>query len=888
MGTENLDKIFNPKRIAVIGASDREDSLGAKVLRNLIGVGYKGVVYPVNSFRSTVQGIAAYPSVKKIPWKIDLAIIVTPAHTAPQIVRECGESGVSGIIIMSAGFREAGAEGEALEKEILAIKDQYNMRIIGAQSLGVIRPKIGLNATFAHKTVPPGKIAFISQSAALCASVLDWASEAHIGVSGVVSTGSMIDVDLGDLIDYFGSDAQTRSIVLYIECVKDARKFMSAARGFARAKPIVVVKAGRFPESAEAAISHTGALCGEDAVHDAAFRRAGIVRVEAISDLFSCAETLAKQPNPKGPNLTIITNAGGPGIMATDALIARGGRLSRLSSETIDALKSVLPSYCRVTNPIDILEEATLDRFRKVIEICFKDPNSDGFLIIYTPQGVADPLATAEMIVELSKQTTKTLLVSLICEGVCSNARQILTQNSIPAFTTPEESISAFMNMYHYTENLELLYQTPEELSVEVSIPTFLKGILKNAFSEGLTVLSASDSLRFLEAYKIPTIRTLVAKTPKEAEVMASELGFPVVMKAQSPQITHKSRAQGVILNVWSPSEIEPFFTRLSAAVRSYDPNAEFQGVAIQPMFRGRGSELLIGSKKDAQFGSVIVFGRGGVATELLKDTSIGLPPLNQVLARRLMERTDIYKSLVSGEHPSNVKLLEEILIKFSQLVTDFPEIKEIDINPLIISGNEAVAVDARIVIDQERILHGARPHEHLVIAPYPRKYVSQWQLKNGASVTLRPIKPEDETLLSELYESLSDETLKFRFFQISNDFSHEVLTRYCNIDYDREIVIVAETQNDQRRIIGVVLLMLEPGGKRGEFAVVVGDQWQGQGLGSKLMDYIVEIGKDMGLKAIYGYSISDNTRMISLCKRKGYKLEPADEELVKATLDIA
>ena len=889
MGTENLDRIFNPRRIAVIGASDREGSLGAKLLQNLVGVGYKGVIYPVNLFRSTVQGITAYPSISRIPWKVDLAIIATPAHTVPQIIEECGKAGVSGIIIVSAGFGEAGEEGAALEKQILGYKNKYDMRIIGPNSFGVMRPRIRLNATFANKTAAPGKIAFISQSAALCASVLDWASEAHVGFSAMVSTGSMLDVDLGDLIDYFGNDAQTKSIVLYVESVKNAWKFMSAARGIARVKPIVVVKAGRFPESAEATVSHAGALCGEDAINDAAFRRAGVVRVEAIGDLFSCAEALAMQPNPSGSNLTIITNAGGPGIIATDYLVAKGGKLSKLSKETIGALKNVLPPYCSTSNPIDILEEATPDRLRRVMEICFGDPNSDGFLIIYTPQGAADPLATAKTIVQIAKQTSKPILTSLMGEDrSCWRARRFLRKNGIPAFTTPEQAVATFVYMYSYTQNLELLYQTPEELSIELSIPTFLKEVLRKAFSEGRGVLSLPESLQFLEAYKIPTIRTVVAKTSAEAEAVASELGYPVVMKALSPQITHKSKAEGVILNVWSPSDAKVFFNELGEKVRNYDPEAEFQGVAVQPMIRKKGYELLIGSKKDPQFGSVIVFGVGGVATELLKDVSVGFPPLNQVLARRLVERTAIYKHSEAGGHSLNVKLVEEILVKFSQLVMDFPEIKEIDINPLIIDNNSAVAVDARIVIDADRILGEIQAREHLVIAPYPKKYITQWKLNDGTLVLLRPIKPEDEAMFNELFKSLSEETMRFRFFEIIKEMSHETLTRYCNLDYDREIAIVAELQKDERKIIGVARLISEPDGRCGEFAVVVGDKWQGLGLGSKLINYIIEIGKDMGLKEVFGYVISNNYKMINLCTKIGFRMERFDEEMTKARLDLA
>ena len=889
MGVENLDKIFNPRRIAVIGASDKEGSVGAKLLRNLIGVGYKGAVYPVNPFRRTIQGITAYPTIERIPRKVDLAIIATPAHTVPQIVDECGRSGVSGLTIISAGFKEAGEEGKNLEKQILELKNRYNMRIIGPNSLGMMRPSIKLNATFANKVASPGKIAFISQSAALCASVLDWASEAHVGFSAVVSVGSMLDVDFGDLIDYFGTDAQTKSIVLYVESIKNARKFMSAARGFARAKSIVVVKAGRFHESAKAAICHTGALCGEDAVYDAAFRRAGIVRVEAISDLFNCAETLAMQPNPKGSNLTIITNAGGPGIMATDSLIAKGGKLSPLSDETVRALNEVLPSYCSKLNPIDVLEEATTDRFIKVMEICFEDPNTDGFLIIYTPQGASDPLETANAIVELSKKTKKPILTSLMGEDVSWKARKILRKNGIPAFTTPEQAVSTFMYMWSYTQNLELLYETPEELSIELSIPVFLREVLHKAFEEGRTVLTEPESKQFLQAYKIPTINSVVAKTPKKAVNIASRIGYPVVMKALSPQITHKSRFEGVILDVRSEEEVERFFEKLAQRVKKRKPPAEFRGVILQPMIKKKGYELLIGSKKDPHFGSVIVFGMGGVSAELLKDVSTGFPPLNQVLARRLMEKTAIYKHFSNlDNHRVNLKLVEEILVKFSQLVIDFPEIKEIDINPLMVDKNDTVAVDTRIVIDAERISAKVQPHEHLVITPYPKKYTAQWKLKDGKPVVLRPVKPEDETLIYALFQSFSEKTMRFRFFQIIREMSHDTLTRYCNIDYNREIAIVAEAkEGKKRKIIGVARLILQPGRKLGEFAVAVGDQWQGLGLGSKLVDYLVEIGKDMGLESICGDVLSRNLKMFHLCTKKGFKMEPVDEEITKATLDL-
>ena len=888
MGIEKLNNLFNPKRIAVIGASDREGSIGAKILGNLIGVGYKGAVFPVNAFRDTVHGITAYPSISKIPRVIDLAIIAVPAHTVPQIVEECGEAGVSGIIICSAGFREVGEEGIIIEKKILGFQKKYGMRIIGPNSFGIIRPKANLYATFADEKASPGKIAFISQSAALCASALDWASEAQVGFSAVVSTGSMLDVDFGDLIDYFGSDPQTKSIVLYVESIKNARKFMSAARGFARTKPIVVVKAGRFQETVIQTLSHSGFLGGEDAVYDSAFRRAGIVRVETMIDLFNCAEALAMQPNPTGPNLTIITNAGGPSIMAADQLIAKGGKLSQLSQETMKCLRNILPPYCCTANPIDILEEGTPSRFKDVMELCLKDQNSNGFLLIYAPQAASDPSAVAKAVMELSQQTKKPILTCLMGEDSrCGEARRFLHRNGIPTFPTPEQAVSTFIYMYRYTQGLELLYQTPEELFEEPTNSAALKSILKQAYGQGQQALSLCDSLRFLAAYKIPTVKTLIATTSDEAEVLASKIGFPVVMKALSPQVTHKFKIAGVLLNICSTLEVQASFGELAKKVQKIGETTEFQGVAIQPMICRKGYELLIGSKKDSQFGSVVVFGRGGTETELFKDVSIGFPPLNQVLARRLIEDTIIFQHANLSEFPLNVKALEEILVKFSQLVIDFPEIKEIDVNPLIVDKNSAVAVDARIVLDLNRLMQDIGSHEHLVIAPYPSKYASNLKDKNGSLVHLRAIKPEDEDRFNELFKSLSPQTMRFRFFEIIKELSHETLTRYCNLDYDREIAMVAETPNS-KRIIGVSRVIIDANGKSGEFAVLVGDQWQGFGVGFKLMDSLIKIAKDKDLKKIYGYVMVNNDKMLNLCNRLGFNSETVDDETLLLSLVIS
>jgi len=889
LGIEKLNRIFNPKHIAVIGASERKGSIGAKILSNLTSTGYAGRVFPVNPFRQTVQGLPAYPSISKVPCKVDLAVIVTPAHVVPQIIEECGRAGVSGTIIISAGLKEIGEADRSLEKQVLEHQRKYGMRIIGPNSFGVIRPKINLYATFANKQAKTGKIAFISQSAALCASALDWAWEAQVGFSAVVSTGSLLDVDLGDLIDYFGIDAQTRSILVYVESLKDGRKFMSAARHSARNKPIVLIKAGRFKETSQATLCHCGSLGGEDAVYDAAFRRAGIVRVEAIRDLFNCAEALAMQPYPTGPNLTIITNAGGPAIMAADNLIARGGKLSQLSTEAIRALKNILHPYCSIGNPIDLYEEATLDGFRNVLEISLTDLNSNGFLIIYTPQGATKPVALAKTVIKLTKQIKKPILTAFMGEDDhCRKARRILQGNDIPTFATPEEAVSTFMYMYDYSRNLELLYQTPEELTVEKPKLTSLKGILRRNFCEGRQILNLPESMRFLTAYKIPAIETLVARTPEEASTLSSELGYPVVLKALSPQISHKSKIGGVLLNVCSSLETKTLFGDIAKRVKNYSNTAEFQGVSIQPMIHEKGYEMILGAKKDAQFGSVILLGMGGTTTELFKDVSIGFPPLNQALAKRLIEDTNIYKHATSIGYPLNVNLLEEIIVKFSQLVTDFPEIKEAEINPLIVNGNGIVAVDARVVLDWERMMREvAEHHDNCLIASYPKKYIAVRRLKNETHVSLRPIKPEDEERFNEFLKSLSSESIRFRFFAIIKEMSHETLTRYCNLDYDREVAIIAELQEANKPIIGAVRLIIEPGGKSGEFAVLVSDKWQGLKLGSKLMDLLVDIGKDMRVDKIYGYVSANNYRMLQLCKKKGFKVETLDEETVIASLPL-
>jgi len=891
VGIEGLDKIFNPKRIAVIGASNREGSVGFKLFNNLINAGFKGFIYPVNPFSQSIQGVTAYPSVKKIPWKIDLAIIATPAHIVPQIVEECGEVGIRGIIIVSSGFRETGDSGKNLEEEILRLKPKYGLRIIGPNCLGIMRPSIRLNATFANRMAKPGNIAFISQSGALCASVLDWAANANIGFSSVVSLGGMIDVDFADLIDYFGTDPETRSIVLFIEFINDPRKFLSASRRFASTKPIIVIKAGKSPEGIRAAASHTGAIAGEDSLYDALFLRAGIIRVEEISDLFNCSEILATQPLPKGANLAIITNAGGPGVMATDALISRGGKLAILSEETIRALDKVLPFYWSKSNPIDICEDASVERFRRVIEICKNDPNIDGFLIIYTPIGAADSSETAKVIVEAFRSSDKPVLTSWLGGEEVEEAREIFRRNKIPTYLTPEEAAATFMYIYQYARNLELLYEMPEEINIGQEVNKLhLRRIIESAMKEGRSILTEVESKEFLKAYGISVTETYIAKSPKEAAILASKIGFPVVMKILSPDITHKTDFGGVILNIHGEQQAEWSFRKIEENIKQRSPNARIYGVTVQPMISD-GYELMIGAKKDPQFGAFIIFGVGGINTEIFRDFKVGFPPLNQTLARRMIEQTNIYRILREGFRgmpPANIRLIEETLVKFSQIIVDFPQIKEFDVNPLIVTDNNVKAVDARIIIDLEWDKSALEPYGHLIVKPYPSKYIHREVMKDGNEVLLRPIKPEDERLVIELFKTFSPETMRFRFFKIIKEINHHTVVRYCNIDYNKEINIVAEiNEGIGKRLIGMATLIIQPDGESGEISVVVGDPWQNRGLGKILMDHIIRISKDIRLKRIFGEFLAENTKIAHICREKGFEIKPIDEETCIAILNL-
>ncbi len=892
MPAENLDKMFRPKSVAVIGASEDRGSVGRTLVENLTS-GFKGNVYPVNPNRETVLGIRCFPSVSDLPETVDLAVIATPARTVPRIVRQCGEAGIPAAIIISAGFRETGPDGEALETEIRSVRQQSGMRILGPNCLGAIVPSIALNASFADQMPQAGTIALISQSGALATSILDWSMSAHVGFSSFVSLGNMIDVNFGDLIDFFGQDPETRSILMYIESVRDARNFMSAARGFARTKPIVAVKSGKFARSAQAAASHTGSMTGENRVYDAAFQRVGVTRVDEIQELFDISKILETQIPPRGPRLAIVTNAGGPGIMATDELLEREGEVAELSEETRAALAEVLPPHASTMNPVDIIGDADVKRYRDAITKCSEDPGVDGLLVIYTPQGEASPPKLAHAISKLSKDVRKPMLVSFIGGQKVEPGLKILHKNDIPAYDSPEQAVRAYMYMNQYARNLKQLYQTPEELPVDAGPPKHhLKALLKTIAKSDRETLTERESKKFLETYGIPVVETHIAGSASEAGNVAERLGYPVVLKIHSPEITHKSDCGGVLLGLKTKDEVKDGFERIISNARAYRPEAVVDRVAVQRMIDPVDCELILGCRMDPIFGPAIMFGRGGTGVEIYQDIAVGLPPLNQVLAGMLVERTKVY-SLLRGyrnKPPANLRLLEEYLVRFSQMVIDFPEIREIDINPLAVVGKEFVALDARVIIDKELVLsERVEPHSHLVIEPYPRKYVEQWALNDGRQVTLRPIRPEDEPLEFELWETFSPETFRYRFFGPPRKVTHEEMVRYTNIDYRREMAMIAElVEGGKRKMIGVGRLIVDPDGESGEFAAVVGDPWQGLGLGTKLLDSVIGIAVDKGLRRIHGLIQGDNYKMIHICREMGFRVDAVDPSTVRATLDLA
>src|ERR1700733_452933 len=756
-----LDPLFLPQSVAVVGASERPGSVGRSVLWNLLSSPFGGTVYPVNSKRSNVLGIKAYPNLSALPEKVDLVVVTTPADTVPGIIQEAVDCSIPAGIVISAGFKEFGEHGKALERQISQII-QGKMRLIGPNCLGVMNPVRGLNATFAHSVARPGNVAFISQSGALCTAVLDWSLRENVGFSAFVSIGSMLDVNWGDLVDYFGNDSRTHSIVIYMESIGDARSFLSAAREVSLTKPVIVIKAGRTAAAAKAAASHTGALTGSDEVLDAAFRRTGVLRVNSIADIFFMSDVLAKQPRPRGNRLCILTNAGGPGVLATDALVAGGGELSELSAETMRAFDAILPAQWSHNNPVDILGDAEPERYAKSLEIAAKDPSIDGMLVVLTPQEMTNPTQIAEKLKPYAKGLGKPVLASWMGGAEVAAGEQILNQAGIPTFQFPDSAVRAFNYMWRYAYNLKGIYETPAlPQNADAAVQrSKAESIINEVRKSGRTIMTEYESKQLLKAYDIPTVETRVAETEEQAVQAANEIGYPVVLKLYSLTITHKTDVGGVQLNLRDADAVKAAFQGIRSAVTEKAGAQHFQGVTVQPMAKLDGYELIIGSSLDSQFGPVILFGTGGQLDEVFKDNPPALPPLNPTLAFHLMEQTKILKALkgVRGRKPINLAALEELLVRFSQLVVEQPWIKEIDINPLLASPDRLLALDARVVVHGLEMTEDKLPVS--AIRPYPVQLVKEWTMKDGTQVTIRPIRPEDEPHMITFHEKLSERSV--------------------------------------------------------------------------------------------------------------------------------
>jgi acetyltransferase len=877
-----LNSIFAPKVVAVIGATESAKSVGRTVFQNLGRGGFEGVVYPVNPKRPSVLCVKAYPNITAVPEKVDLAVICTPPATVPGIIRDCAKAGVPGAVIISAGFKEIGESGAKLEQEILADARRSGMRIVGPNCLGVMIPRIGLNATFATTIAKPGNVAFLSQSGALCTAILDWSLKENVGFSAFTSLGSMLDVGWSDLIYYLGDDPNTKSIIIYMETIGDARGFLSAAREVALTKPIIVIKPGRTAQAAKAAASHTGSLTGSDEVLQAAFQRVGVLRVDTISELFDMAEVLGKQPRPKGPRLAVVTNAGGPGVIATDALITSGAQLAALTPETMGAFDKILPPTWSHNNPIDVIGDAGPELYAKASELALKDPNTDGLLVILTPQAMTDATETAAQLAPVAKLSNKPVLASWMGADAVEAGEDILNAANIPTFKYPDRAARAFYYMWRYSDNLRSLYETPaatdespgNEIDRELA-ESLLQDVRKNK----RTILTEYESKQLLAAYGIPTVETHVATTEEQAVKIATRAGYPVVLKLYSETITHKTDVGGVQLNLRTALAVRKAWRTIESTVSEKAGAQHFLGVTVQPMIRLDGYELIVGSSVDPQFGPVLLFGTGGQLVEVFKDRALGLPPLNATLARRMMERTKIYTALqgVRGRQPADISELAKVLVRFSQLVTEQPWIAEIDINPLLASPERILALDARVVLHNPSTPENKLPKP--AIRPYPVQYVSTGHLTDKTEVVIRPIRPEDEPMMVKFHETLSEESVYHRYFsslKLSQRVAHERLTRICFNDFDHEIALVAEytdAKSGLKEIIGVGRLSKSHGSTEAEFALVINDRWQKKGLGTALLSRLVKIARSEKLTRITAIILADNQAMQHVSKKVGFKV---------------
>jgi acetyltransferase len=892
MSIRNLDSLFKPRSVAMIGASRDPGSIGALVARNLFNAGFDGPIMPVNPHHQAIEGVLAYPDPASLPLTPDLAVITTPADAVAPTVVALAARGTRAAVVISAGFGEGGDDrGRDRRRALLEAARPHLVRLCGPNCIGIMVPGVGLNASFAHLAPRSGQLAFVAQSGAMVTSVLDWAAARGIGFSHLVSLGDMLDVDFGDMLDYLAGEPEVRGILLYIEAVTQARKFMSAARAAARLKPVIVIKAGRHPAAAAAVASHTGAMAGADAVYDAAFRRAGMLRVYDIGALFGAVETLAMGLPVAGDRLAVVTNGGGLGIMAVDALIDHGGRLAALSAATAAALDKLLPPICARSNPVDIAGDATAERYRRALEVVLADPGADAVLVLNCPTAVASGTDAARAVVEAVEGRRACVLTCWLGEDAARLARKVFADHRIPSYFTPERAVRAFMDLVHYRRNQDALTQTPPSVPEEFAPDSDrARAVVTAALAEGREWLSEAEAMAMLAAYRIPVVATEIVADPAGAAAAAAAVGKPVVLKIVSPDIVHKSDVGGVVLDLRTPAAVEMAARTMLEQIAARRPEARVDGLAVQEMIaRPDAIELIAGVSEDPQFGPVILFGHGGIAVEIVADRALALPPLNLHLAREAMARTRVFALLQGfrGRPPAAIDAIALTLVKLSQLVVDLAELAELDINPLLADADGVLALDARIRVRP----NDAPAAKRLAISPYPKELETAMQLPDGRRFVVRPVRPEDEPGFQDLFKGLTASDVRMRFFAPKRVLTHAAAARMTQIDYDREMALVVADAGAPGRseIFGVVHLTADPDDERAEFAIMLQSDMSGLGLGPMLMRRIIDYGRARGLKEIVGDVLRENRPMLKVCRALGFTQTPNadDPSVVVVTLRL-
>jgi len=882
MTVHYLERLFSPRSVAVIGASERPGALGRIAFENLRTGGYSGELIAVNPKYRSLAGLPCYRSMADIGHKVDLALVTTPASTVPGVIDDAGKAGTRSAVILSAGFGETGSEGLALERNVLDAARRHGLRIIGPNCLGIMRPSAGLNATFARNMPLPGSVALVSQSGAVAAALVDGAQSSGIGFSSVVSMGAGIDLDIGEILDFLVHDPETRSILIYMEGVRDARRFISSLRAAARGKPVIVLKSGRHLFASKAAMSHSGSPSGDDDAFDTALRRCGAVRVKTYSELFSAEQLIGTGRLPQGNRLAVVTNGGGPGVMAADHAAVSGVDLAQLAQSTIEALDACLPSHWPRGNPVDILGDATASRLTQALAPVIADKDVDAVLTLFSPQRILSSDEAANAIIAQAKGTAKPVLTAWLGEIEVSAGRSVAEKAGLPVFRSPESAVAAFGTLAEYRMAQRLLLEVPAPLAsnVQPDLDT-ARSIAEAVLRSGRTALSETEATRLLGCFDIPAAHTEIARSRDEVRAIARGLGYPVVIKILSYDIEHLAEVKGVCLNLRGEESLLREYDALLERVRTLRPEARIEGVTVQPMIEKRfGRRLMIAIANDATFGRVIRFGAGGIAAEVVHDTATALPPLNRRLAQELVSRTFSARLLGPFRHIPGVDidLILDVLLRVSEIVCALPWVAELEINPLLADESGCIAVDARVSIDPAG-LHADERYGHMAIHPYPAKLERIERLPDGLPLRIRPIRPEDATLEIDFVERMSERSRYLRFFSAARGLTPQMLARFTQVDYDRELALIALPESGPDSILGVARYNTNPDGDSCEFAIAVADDWYGRGLGTVLMKALMSAARDAGYRSMTGSVLRENDGMLRLASRLKFELRPDPED---------